>query len=170
MAYSTRKLGNAFIWLGWIIGLFLLILLFNHFIQGQQNPNQHVNSVLGDGFQQVELKRNRQGHYVFNGAINDQPVTFMIDTGATVTSIPLSLSKRLGLRKQYRYQVETANGVTDAWSTRLNSLRIGDIQLNNVDASINPGFQGDAVLLGMNVLKNLEMIQRGDTLILRTPS
>jgi len=115
------------------------------------------------------LTRNRQGHYVFNGYINDHPVTFMIDTGATVTSIPRALSQRLGLRKQYRYQVETANGVSDAWSTRLDSLRIGDIRFNNVQASINPGFQGDAVLLGMNVLKNLEMIQRGDSLILRTP-
>jgi len=167
MTYSTRKLGNAFTWLGWIIGLLLLVLLFNRILDNRQNPNHNVNTVQNAGQQQVELKRNRQGHYIFNGFINDHEVTFMIDTGATTTSIPLALGQRLGLRKGFRYQVQTANGVTDAWSTRIDSLRIGDMEFNNVEASLNPGYQGNEILLGMNVLKNIELIQRGDTLILR---
>ena len=167
MTYSTRKLGNAFTWLGWIIGLLLLMLLFNRILGDRQNPNRSIDTVQNAGQQQVELKRNRQGHYVFNGFINGQKVTFMIDTGATTTSIPLSLGERLGLRKGFRYQVQTANGVSSAWSTRIDSLRIGDMEFNNVEASLNPGYQGNEILLGMNVLKNIEMIQRGDSLILR---
>jgi len=167
MAYSTRKLGNAFTWLGWIIGLLLLILLFNRILGDRQNPNRSINTVQSNGLQQVELKRNRLGHYVFNGFINGHEVTFMIDTGATTTSIPLALGQQLGLRKGYRFQVQTANGVADAWSTRIDSLRIGEMEFNNVQASLNPGFAGNEVLLGMNILKNIEMIQRGDTLILR---
>ncbi len=167
MAYSTRKLGNAFTWLGWIIGLLLLVLLFNGILGEQQNPNRRIDTVQNGLMQQVELQRNRQGHYVFNGFINDHEVTFMIDTGATTTSIPLALGQRLGLRKGFRYRVQTANGIADAWSTRIDSLRIGDMVFNNVEASLNPGFAGNEVLLGMNVLKNIEMIQRGDTLILR---
>jgi len=167
MTYSTRKLGNAFIWLGWIIGLILMVLLFNRFLGEQQNPNRRVDTLQNGLVQQVELKRNRQGHYVFNGYINDHKVTFMIDTGATTTSIPLPLGQRLGLHKGFRYQVQTVNGVANAWSTSIDSLRIGNMEFNNVEASINPGYVGDEVLLGMNVLKNLEMIQRGDTLILR---
>ena len=36
--------------------------------------------------------------------------------------------------------------------------------------NLNPGMTNDEVLLGMNILKHLELVQRGDTLILRRPS
>ncbi len=167
MTYSTRKLGSAFTWAGWIGGLLVLLLLFNKMLDHQQNPNQRIDTVQREGAQQVVLQRNRQGHYVFNGSINGHQVTFMVDTGATTTSIPLRLGEKLGLRKGYRFQVQTANGVADAWSTRIDSLRIGEMEFHNVQASLNPGFQGNEILLGMNVLKNIEMIQRGDVMILR---
>ena len=44
---------------------------------------------------------------------------------------------------------------------------MGEIRLTDIKASLVPGFAGEEILLGMNVLKNLEMIQRGDTLIIR---
>lgn len=169
MEHSTRKLGNTFTWLGWIVGFFLLALLFEQILDQQNNPNQAVKTVTGDGFYEIELQRNRYGHYVLNGEINQQKVTFLIDTGATTTSIPEDISDRLGLRKGLSMQVETANGTAIAYRTRLDSLRIGLIEFNQVSASINPGFEGNEILLGMNILKNLELVQRGETMIIRTP-
>jgi aspartyl protease family protein len=170
MEHSTRKLGNTFTWLGWILGFFLLALLFQQILDHQNNPNQAVKTVTGDGFYEIELQRNRYGHYVLDGEINHQKVTFMIDTGATTTSIPGSISDQLGLRKGLPMNVETANGTTTAYSTRLDSLRIGQMEFNRVLATINPGFDGNEILLGMNILKNLELIQRGNTMIIRSPS
>lgn len=169
MEHSTRKLGNTFTWLGWIVGFFLLALLFQQFLDHQNNPNQSVKTVTGDGFYEIELQRNRNGHYILDGEINHQKVTFLIDTGATTTSIPESISKRLGLRKGLPISVETANGTSTAYRTRLDSLSIGLIEFNDVLASINPSYESHEILLGMNILKNLELIQRGETMIIRAP-
>ena len=169
MEHSTRKLGNTFTWLGWILGFFLLALLFQQILEQQNNPNQSVKTVTNDGFYQIELQRNRYGHYVLDGEINGQKVTFLIDTGATTTSIPENIAQRLGLHKGLPVTVETANGTTTAYRSRLDSLHIGLIEFNDVLATINPGYQSDEILLGMNILKNLELVQRGETMIIRTP-
>lgn len=169
MQDSTRKLGKTFTWIGWILGFLLLSLLIDKLLQQQANPNQQLRTANFNGSPEVVLQRNRQGHYVFTGRINGTPVDFLIDTGATTTSIPETIANNLNLAKGMRFNVSTANGNTFAWDTRLDSLQIGDIELNQVRASINPGFKGDEVLLGMNVLKHLELVQTGDQLTLRIP-
>ena len=62
---------------------------------------------------------------------------------------------------------QTANGTVRAYLTRLDSVRLGAIEQNQVRATIAPGLGSEQVLLGMSFLKNLEMIQRGDQLTLR---
>jgi len=113
------------------------------------------------------LLGNRYGHYVFDGEINAKPVTFLVDTGATTTSIPASLQKYLQLRAGPAFSVSTVNGIATAYMTRLDELKMGEIRLTDIEASLNPGLPNDTILLGMNVLKNLELVQRGDTLIIR---
>ena len=113
------------------------------------------------------LTRNRSGHYVFDGEINHHKVTFLVDTGATTTAIPADLQRKLGLETGPAIQVSTANGLTRAHLTRLDQLAIGAIELYDVNASIISGMGVDEVLLGMNVLKNFELVQRGDQLIIR---
>ena len=62
----------------------------------------------------------------------------------------------------------TANGAVELAHTRIAELTIGSITLYDVDASINPGMDKDMpILLGMSVLKQLEMQQKDDTLILK---
>lgn len=167
MKHSTRKLGNTFTWIGWIGGFFLLALLFNGILEKQFNPNQQVNTVQNGAYQQITLQRNRQGHYLLNGLINNQPVTFLLDTGATTTSIPYHLASKLGLQTGYRFPVQTANGTSYAYSTRVNSLQLGEMTFSNTNASLNPGLKSNEILLGMNILKNIELVQKGETLILR---
>ncbi len=167
MAHSTSKLGTTFTWLGWIIGFFLLALLFDKLIDHQINPNQSLNTVQNAGYSEISLLRNRQGHYLLNGSINDKTVTFLIDTGATTTSIPMHMADKLGLSQGRRFQVQTANGTSSAYSTDIERLTLGDMVFEQVRGSLNPGLQGEEILLGMNILKNLELIQRGDSLILR---
>ena len=167
MSYSTRKLGNTFTWLGWIIGFFMLALLFDKILDRQNNPNQNVTTVQDGSRQEIALIRNRHGHYLLNGYINSQEVTFLVDTGATTTSIPAKLALKLGLQKGYKFPVQTANGQSFAYSTKIDSLQLGALQFPNITASINPGFESDEILLGMNILKNLELVQKGNTLIIR---
>jgi aspartyl protease family protein len=62
---------------------------------------------------------------------------------------------------------QTANGMVQTWTTRLDSVDLGGLVARNMRASVLPNLPGDEVLLGMSYLKQLEMIQRGDTLTLR---
>ena len=116
---------------------------------------------------EVALKRNRLGHYVTAGTINGEPVVFLLDTGATGVAVPAELANRLRLRRGRAMVTNTANGPSRSYQTRLNEVGIGDIRLNNVQATIAPGLQMREVLLGMSFLKYIEFTQRGDTLTLR---
>ncbi|MDJ0880346.1 MAG: TIGR02281 family clan AA aspartic protease [Gammaproteobacteria bacterium] len=167
MSHSTRKLGSTFTWLGWIIGFLILALLFDRILDKQMNPNQSVQTVMNGSQQAIVLERNRQGHYLFNGEINGKSVTFLVDTGATTTSIPAHMANRLGLSKGQRFTVQTANGTSYAYTTLLEILKLGEISFQNIRASLNPGLTGNEILLGMNVLKQMDIIQRDNLLILK---
>jgi aspartyl protease family protein len=167
MAHSTKKLGMMFTAAAWIIAFLLIALVFSKILDQQNYPNQSVSTLATGDFQQVVLLRNRNGHYVFDGEINGHKVTFLVDTGATITAIPGSMRQALGLKAGPATSVSTANGMTTAFLTRLDQLAIGGIELFDVKASIIPGMGVNEVLLGMNVLKHFELIQRGKQLIIR---
>jgi len=143
----------------------LLTLFFADRIERKRNPNPNLSSTAAE----VVLKRNAYGHYVATGAINGQPVVFLLDTGATRVSIPAGLAGRLGLKRGQAGTAITANGNVTVFSTLLDTVGLGGITMREVRGSINPGMDGEEILLGMAFLKHLELIQRGDTLILRVP-
>jgi aspartyl protease family protein len=167
MAHSTKKLGMMFTAAAWILGFLVLALVFAKILDHQGNPNQSVSTLQTADFQEVVLTRNRSGHYRFDGEINRHKVTFLVDTGATITAIPGRLQQSLGLKPGPATSVSTANGTTTAYLTRLDQLSIGQIELFDVNASIIPGMDVNEILLGMNVLKHFELVQRGDELIIR---
>jgi len=145
-----------------VLGLFYLY--FENSLQARTNPNRQLQIAPGS---ELVLKRSRDGHYVFPGTINGQPVTFLLDTGATLVSVPAHLGGELGLKAGAQQQAITANGTVITRSTRVDALAFGPFEIRGVPADLNPGMEGDQVLLGMSVLKHLEFTQRGDTLILR---
>ncbi|TQV71689.1 TIGR02281 family clan AA aspartic protease [Aliikangiella marina] len=153
--------------IAWVLGLGLLTWIFADWEEAQYNPNQDISNSYQDGNSTVSLTRNRWGHYIFNGKINNQEVTFLVDTGATEVAVPGAMQKQLGLISGRSKLVQTANGTTRAYSTELDSLAIGNIRMNNVKASIVPNMEGNEILLGMSVLKHLEFSQKGNQLILK---
>lgn len=166
-ADSASKIGQGMIYIAWILLLVLLTIGFNNYLEHQNNPNQEISAEWNNNSAEVRLKQNRYGHYVVNGQINHKPVTFLLDTGATLISIPEHIATTLQLERGYPSQSRTANGTITVYGTRLNSVRIGSIELNNIRASINPYMTGDEILLGMSFMKHLEMTQKGKELVLR---
>lgn len=152
----------------WVAGLGMLSLLFSNVLEKQRNPNRWVETVQSvDGIREIRLQRNRYGHYLASGSINGQPVEFMLDTGASDVSIPDSVASRVGLERGAPRYYNTANGTIKAYATVLESVGLGELELQRIRASINPHMEGETILLGMSVLKQLEFTQRGDTLIIR---
>lgn len=154
--------------LAWICAIGLLTYGFNDLLSKQANPNTAPQSFRDGTTVEVRLKRNRHGHYVTTGTINGVTVEFMVDTGATDVSVPAHLARQLNLKAGRAAYANTANGTVRIAQSSINQLTIGDMVLYNVDANLNPGMQGDQILLGMSVLKQLEFTQRGDWLYLRT--
>lgn len=165
---NDKQLSQSMVYLAWILFLALLTTAFNKFLDRQNNPNQEITRQYNaDNSAEVRLIQNRQGHYLANGYINDEPVTFLLDTGATLISIPAHIARRLKLASGPAIPSTTANGTITVYQTRLKSVRIGAIELKHIRASINPAMKHDEVLLGMSFMKHLEMIQRDKQLILR---
>jgi aspartyl protease family protein len=167
---GNRRIGKWMMFSALVLGFAMLVAYFNYFLDKEQNPNQSVYSRIDEsGNTEVILQRNRYGHYVSNGKINGRTVQFMLDTGATDVAIPERVAERLALKRGPEKRYNTANGMVTAYSTMLDSVSIGPIEVQSVRASINPGLKGNEILLGMSVLKRIEFTQRGDTLILRAP-
>lgn len=167
---SPRRLGTGMIAAAWLLVLGLLTAWFSGWLERQRNPNTEVAGVvLADDARQVVLRQNRRGHYVANGRINgsQQPITFILDTGATTVSIPTGVARALNLPRGRAALAYTANGTVTTYATRLDSVELGNIVLHNVRAHINPGMEGDEVLLGMSFLRQLDFSQRGEILTLR---
>ncbi len=165
---TPSRIGRVMGFAAWVVGLALLVMLFNGIIERQTNPNVAPSAEITDtGLPQVVLRRNRAGHYVAGGRINGEPVVFMVDTGATDVALPLPLARRLGLRLRPGGVSVTANGRVETWRTRLDSVDLGGLVLRDVRASVLPNMPGEEVLLGMSYLKHLELIQRDGTLTLR---
>lgn len=155
----------------WIVILLITTTIFNGVIKDINNPNQQLTVSINDGGnKEVVLKRNRYGHYVATGKINGQSVEFLLDTGATLVSVPAHIAKQLDLKKGASFQSQTANGISQSYATNLAVVSLGDIVLTNVAAGISTGMEFDQVLLGMSFLKHLNLMQQGKILIISVPN
>ena len=155
----------------WILVLFLLTALFSGWLEREQNPNRILSvESTGEGGDKIVLKRNRAGHYLAPGKINGKPVVFLLDTGATQVALSASLAARLGLRPGTPMSSLTANGYVKSWLTRLDRVELGPFVMQDVQAAILPSMPSEEVLLGMNFLKHLELIQKGNQLVIQAPN
>ncbi|OGA34316.1 MAG: hypothetical protein A3F75_02390 [Betaproteobacteria bacterium RIFCSPLOWO2_12_FULL_64_23] len=125
-------------------------------------------SAASPGKQSVTLNADTRGHFVTMGSINGGSVRFLVDTGATFVTLPAAEAKRLGINylQGQRNRMQTANGVTIVHAVKLDSVRIGDIEINNVDAVVSGNDAMGAVLLGMSFLNRMEMKRDGQSMAL----
>jgi aspartyl protease family protein len=164
---SSQVIGKNMMIIAWIFAIALLTYFFGMFEDKQLNPNDSPSSYRSQNAIEVTLDRNKYGHYMVSGSVNQREVLFMLDTGATVVAVPGELQQELGLISGNMHYSHTANGKAKAYDTIIRSLEIGDIMLRDVRASIIPNMQGREILLGMSVLKQLEFTQKGKQLTLR---
>jgi aspartyl protease family protein len=122
----------------------------------------------GDGGGKATLTADGSGHFVTTGNINGTTVRFLVDTGATMVSLGASEARRIGLdtSKGPTAVVNTANGQALVARVKLDSVRVGEIVMNNVDALVHQQ-EMPFVLLGMSFLNRMEMQRDGQTMTLR---
>jgi aspartyl protease family protein len=115
----------------------------------------------------IVLAAGPGGHFVTGGSINGRAVEFMVDTGATTVSMSQAEAERVGIkyREAPRGIAHTAGGQITVHRVVLNSLRVGDVTVYNVDALIVPA-QMPFVLLGNSFLTRFQMRRENDILTL----
>jgi aspartyl protease family protein len=119
------------------------------------------------GGSQIVLSADSGGHFFSGGAINGKAARFMVDTGATYVSMGAAEAERLGIdfRKGRRGLSNTANGQMPVYLVSLDSVRVGDVQVYNVDALVSQ-MPMDQVLLGNSFLTRFQMRRENDTMML----
>ena len=127
----------------------------------------------GAGGSSVVLSPDTRGQYVTVGAVNGKAVRFLVDTGATWVALGTKLANQLGI--PYRHgraiTVSTANGKVSAFVIVLDSVRVGGLTLDQVEAAVTDGMNDwDGVLLGMSFIGRLSMLRDGQSLRLSQPA
>ena len=121
------------------------------------------------GAQRATLAADARGHFFATAAVNGVSLKFIVDTGASVVTIGVDDAKRAGILylSGQRSLMQTANGVAPAYRVKLDTVRLGDITLNNVDGVVVEGNAlGGVGLLGLSFLNRIEMRREGDTMTL----
>lgn len=149
---------NLFCWVAFFI---VILAAFNFWY----SLRHYVNEPLGTD-KTLNLKQDFRHHYRVKGKINDVSVIFFVDTGSSLVAVPEETAKKAGLLDFAKTRLMTAKGSMVSQLTVINSLKLGGIELKDVQGVILPhGIEGE-VLLGMSALKYFNFRQKDGMLIL----
>jgi len=115
----------------------------------------------------VTVAQDSRGHFRTDVYVNGAHIRMMVDTGATLVSIPMGEAQRLGinyLKGSPGYMVLADGRRVASYRVSLESVAVGDITLYNVEGVVTQG--GGEPLLGMSFLSRTEMRNDGQSLVL----
>ena len=127
--------------------------------------SQHYRGApVGDSRQSATLAVDARGHFFTDAMVNDRSLRLMVDTGASVIVLSAADAARTGLewRKSRSATVQTVNGPTTGYFVRLEKVKVGGIELSNVEGIVVEQGLGQFGLLGMSFLNRVEMRRDGD--------
>ena len=115
----------------------------------------------------IVLSIGQGGHFFKQGQINGKSVDLIVDTGASSVAMSASYAKRIGLDYSggRKVGISTANGMTQGWVVTLSSVRVGDVEVSNVEGVVSEGSM-PFVLLGNSFLNRFEMTRTGEQMVL----
>ena len=109
----------------------------------------------------VPLISTNSGNFIVDTTINGKvKVKLMLDTGASLMSLSPEVCRKLGIKETSNLpaiQMQTANGISQNKLIALDKVKIGDAEVDLVEASIGKKMLGIGGLLGMSFLSNFQM-------------
>jgi aspartyl protease family protein len=126
---------------------------------------QHYRgAAAADSRQSATLAVDPRGHFFADAMVNDQGLRLMVDTGASVIVLSAADAARTGVdwSKARSATIQTVNGPTSGYFVKLEKVRVGGIELRNIDGIVVEQGLGQFGLLGMSFLNRLEMRRDGD--------
>lgn len=155
-----KQAGRSMFIIAWLI-VFVLMFLFFQYYNGAEKSSYQINQGV------VRITPDSSGHYYIKGRINEHPVEFLIDTGASLVAIPQKLATQFKLKGRYTVALKTAGGEVSGSLTRLQQLSFAGFNLTDVKAVIIPSSGDETILLGMNVLSKFNLSQQNRQLVIK---
>lgn len=150
---KSLKIKQLFIWIAIII---VGVLIYNN----RQKFTKFIPYVAKSSTEEnaFEIEKSSDGHFYLMLNIDGTNVLFMIDTGASYTTLTLKDAKRVGVNVdnlKYRVPVNTAKGMTFNAQSKVGYVKINGIIIkDNLQIFVSRELEGNS-LLGMNFLKEL---------------
>ena len=136
----------------------------------------NLSSRISSSFKQaasneVKLFADAQGHYQTEASINGRSARVLVDTGASLVAINSNQADLLGIKyiDGRPGRASTASGMVPTKQVTLHSVRIGSINMTNVEAVVIEGEFPEVILLGNSFLSRLEMRNDGKLLVMKAP-
>ncbi len=150
---------QAGVWLLIFMGLVAIVASWQDIRQSGQTMS----------FQQSEdsaiiIPKEIDGHFHLTVTINDRPIEFLVDTGASDIVLTRKDAARVGFdpnRLDYWGMANTANGTVRLATIRLETVRLGEFIDKNIRASVNKAPM-EKSLLGMRYLSKFRAIEISD--------
>jgi clan AA aspartic protease (TIGR02281 family) len=114
--------------------------------------------------QVLKLKQDSRGHYTAEGSINNMSLNFVVDTGATIVSLPEAVAHSAQIYCDKPIDMNTANGVASACTAKVTKFQFGPFLMKDVPAVISPNLSQP--LLGMNVLQAFKIAQENGEMLI----
>ena len=133
---------------------------------GEAPVNMGASKSGGKG-NRIVLVAGAGGHFLTAGQINGKAVQFMVDTGATSVAMGAQDAERTGINFKVGQPVimSTANGSVQGYRIKLDSVRVGDVEVFGVDAVVTPQPM-PYMLLGNSFLTRFQMLRENDQMTL----
>ncbi len=132
--------------------------------------SRHISTgFAGASRAEVRISSGRGGHFVTPGQINGQQVEFMVDTGATSVAMNVGVAKRLGVNylAGEKMRISTANGPASAYRVWLDSVMVGPLKINHIEAFVTMSDSPRIILLGNSYLSLVDMSVESGVLVLK---
>lgn len=166
---ATKALKMLLAWIAIFGVAFALFAFRNDFSAlGQRLKDEAVGPVaIESAGGELRLPVQGDGHFWVDAEVNGTPVRFLVDSGASVTTISQDIADAAGIETGMRVaMVETANGTVQMHKAQAESLKVGSIRLSDFPVLVAP--QKGLNVLGMNFLSSLESWGvQGRTLVLQ---
>ena len=120
---------------------------------------------------ELRIPMSRDGHFWVRARINGVERKLLVDSGATITALSVDTAEAAGLmpeKSPFPIILKTANGAVAARTSRVSTLRIGNVVARNLPVVVSPSF-GDTEVIGMNFLSKLKSWRVEGTILILEP-
>lgn len=164
---TLRLVGNLAVMAAVAMG----VLRVAHVGMGVEGPGLSTPPTQTVSGGETHIPLGEDGHFWLTARVNGVPRRFLIDTGATITTLSPESAEKAQVSVggfDRKVTMQTANGTTQADMASIGELRVGSIIARNLEAVVAPGMGGTNVL-GMNFLSRLASWRVKDNVMILVP-